>query len=40
MEKYTVPKMLEKNEGLVKIPNFFPTWVADGALTMIENIKD
>jgi hypothetical protein len=40
MEKYNLHKMIEKNDGIVKISNFLPTWVADGALNMIENIKD
>ena len=32
--------MLENTGGLLKISNFLPTWVADGALEMIEGIKD
>ena len=40
MEKYNLLKMLEKGDGIVKIKNFLPSWVAEGALNMVENIKD
>ena len=32
MNKYNLERLLDKGDGIVKISNFFPTWVAEGAL--------
>ena len=36
--KHNLEKMLDKGGGLVKIPNFFPSFVADGILSVLESI--
>lgn len=35
--KYNLEKMLDKSGGLVKIHNFFPRFVADGILSVLES---
>ena len=36
--KYRIEKMLDQGGGLVKIPHFFPEFVADGILDVLETI--
>jgi hypothetical protein len=38
MDKYDLDKMLDENQGIVKISNFFPSAVADGILNSVETI--
>jgi len=40
MAKYNLTRLLDKGNGITKIKNFFPTWVAEGALQMMEGISE
>ena len=40
IEKYNIDRLLDKGDGIVKIKNFLPTWVAEGALMTMEGISD
>ena len=40
IKKYNIDRLLDKGDGIVKIKNFLPTWVAEGALMTIESISD